>query len=304
MSLPQNSRYRDLFHNLPDEFLEDIVLLRRIRSGGDIYGQPAYTITENLMRGRFEVLDAVDRVPEQGGLREITQARIFLPLPEYKEGLVDYFEYGSPGSPAIPDPTKWIILSGTPSVNGHQLIVKYDTPTIDELDAISSFNIIYGKVEFEIDLSTPPYLGFFALLDTDAGDPFADYIRVVYDYTTSWAFKFYSKAGGVSESFDLLYTPGKHTIRIEWTAAAVKFYVDDELVWTATTHVPSVPLRPYFNSWQATPDPNIYEYILINPSYHEVDQFKVRGKYWSQLKAPLFTHLQVEFLVQEVIPTD
>ena len=80
MVAPKQSQYKDLFNSLPDEFKEDITIVHRTKTGVNAYNNPEYSESTDVVKGRFQIVDANDRIPEEGGLRDTTQARLFLHL--------------------------------------------------------------------------------------------------------------------------------------------------------------------------------------------------------------------------------
>lgn len=80
MGAPSLSPYKDLFDSLPDDFKEDITIVRRTKTGANGYNKPVYSEATDVVSGRFQIIDANDRTVEEGGIKDITQARVFFHL--------------------------------------------------------------------------------------------------------------------------------------------------------------------------------------------------------------------------------
>lgn len=291
MGAPRTSRYRNLFDAIPPEFLEDITIIHRFQTGQDDYKHPTFSTIEEDVTGRFEILNQPDRIPEEGGLRPTTQARIFLKLPLNFD---DQFQYVG-----APDPGLWTIQDGDPTVDGEYLLLEPLFVGPPEANIVISNDLmLFGEVEFRIDLSAGVFNGANFGLSYPGG------FRAYFVVTSSTTLEVVSQNGGAQE-FDSLTVPALTVdkYKIVWARDKVEFYLNDGLIKTFSVEVPQRPLQVIISGGSTGPGPVKVDYAKTEADdILETAQFRVREKVWAQVKTEYTTHLQREYLVQEAIP--
>lgn len=311
MVRPEQSSLWKLYDNLPDEFKEDIVVVTRTKNGKDEYGKPTFTETRTTYRGRFQHVDAADRIVEAGGVRATEQARIFLPLRvEGDFEFEDQFDYGTPSSPVPPDPTKWDEIGSGGEVNGEYLNVLEKVAT-KEAQAFT-----YGEITARLYATAPPGVGFFFRLNLREASIYpstGQYILFRMDATESGNEDIFFLTVGPTDSSNFQALTGnpiklEYIVKIVWTETYIELYLDgvfigrlDEEGSIMNTPARIEFVRDNFGS-------NVHRTYYVNAiqistiDIQDIDHIEARGREWAIMQEPYRTHLQQELLVQEVIP--
>ena len=313
MVRPEDSSSWRAFENVPDEFLEDIVIVRRERTGEDSYGKAIFTTTEKTVRGRFQFVDAANRIPEQGGVRSTEQARIFLPI-KVDNGIIfeDPFDYGTPSVPVPPDPTKWEEPFGTNLVNGEYLDI------VGVVVTKENQGYTYGEIEIDLYGTTTgaPFYIQFKLIDAELYPSAAQTIlfRIEPDGSGDEHIILGSSGPSASQNVDE-YTGSplkdRYAIKLAWSEAGIKVWIDGEF-WNELKEeddpgsIMNIPARIEVRREAYVGNVNRCYSVKVTQILPVVvlatDHIKARDKEWAIMQEPYHTHLQQELFVQEVIP--
>lgn len=314
MSRPENSRFRDLYFNVSDDFKEDVTIVQREKTGEDDYNRPVFTETEKEVRGRFQVEDVPDQPVEEGGIRDTRKARLFLPLPG---GFVDEFQRvalveddplglweqvgGGDGEfdGEFEQPVNYAIFQVVETFENYQwdrakIRFGYQTtnPSSTYWGAGAAQFYFRPKtldpafVGFGVDLWDDPILGFSGISAQTSKGGDTDFV-------------FYDLGPGFWQGAPTLYE-----LEIRKYDDRTEFYLDGTLFATLADIVADPRDALVFGIF----GPNLRtDYIRSTErdtlrSFSVEDQFIARGQRWSQIEKPLFTHLQSEFTLQEAIP--
>lgn len=268
MVQPRLSRYRNLWDAIPAEFKENITWVKRSQSGLDDYERPLFIEETETLLARIDILDTADRVPEEGGIREREQARVYLKIGE-DLGLLQNIKIG-PGGPC-----SGVGGQGLQYGDFYALIQTYD----------QEGEITAGGLQIQI--PGPETIDFFL------GQPDENHSRL----TTLLS---------ATEYTDIDYDgPGTYLVQIHWDAEKVQVFIDGELKITHTAQVPQTAAQVFYicPSGSSCPNPVLFVYAYIpGNEIQPTDRFRFRDKEWAILDNILTTHLQRELLVQEVIP--
>ena len=297
MSLPEDSVYRDLFDNIPDDFLEDIISVRRTKTTEDSYGKPVFSEVQRTLRGRFQIIDSTDRIVEEGGVGDLSQARVFLKIPQAIE---DQFLGTSL------DLTFWKVLLGTPTVTGGYLFLDESEiiETILEYD-LTDFHFKFSRIDGLKENRTGQI--FIRNIGTGAAINFTlqDNIPAAQMVTQTL-----DGVGGDEFNFHAIPWVDGDDLHIVISPTEVVFLINEVVLVRHTTVIPTGPFSIGMSGGTFSPGVTTglkFDYLTANlngvwDEANETDQFIARDKRWSQMKAPLITHLQAELLVQEVTP--
>lgn len=165
----------------------------------------------------------------------------------------DQFNYG----PAIPDPTKWNILSGTPQVNGSALVLVPSIPA-EGIQAKPTFSPYLRLVTgFKMTASANP--AALILSDGIFGGEYISFVQV------GGVVRFTSNTAGGTDITHVFWIPYINTfakIEIIWTATKIEFYVNDVLKATHTMYVPSNTMYMDIKGNQATANVE-FDYVEV-----------------------------------------
>ena len=290
MGEPTISKYAHLFHNVPDEFLEDIVWVHRSKDGEDAYNRPTWSEVNEVLRGRVDFIDAADMAVEQGGRRDTTEARIFVPIAPL---LQDRFEIDGP-----PDPSLWSIVQGTPTVSeGYLELVPVAVP--EGGDIVKSL-YAYGISSLAVKMTSEDFRPIFGY-----DDPVLGYKARITQLSNTQVFLEVAGTGGSDSKTVDVEDIATNLWQIDREASKVSFYQDGVLLHSFTEDIPehSLALDVYLKAGTVNPgNPIKVDYVNVMNPIRKADHFMVRGRRYALTHTPVMTHLQQELYVQEVIP--
>ena len=219
MGEPTISKYAHLFHNVPDEFLEDIVWVHRSKDGEDAYNRPTWSEVNEVLRGRVDFIDAADMAVEQGGRRDTTEARIFVPIAPL---LQDRFEIDGP-----PDPSLWSIVQGTPTVSeGYLELVPVAVP--EGGDIVKSL-YAYGISSLAVKMTSEDFRPIFGY-----DDPVLGYKARITQLSNTQVFLEVAGTGGSDSKTVDVEDIATNLWQIDREASKVSFYQDGVLLHSFT----------------------------------------------------------------------
>ena len=99
--------------------------------------------------------------------------------------------------------------------------------------------------------------------------------NVVYGTLHYYTFKGEKKSSSVTWRGDDNYTKGFHVFALEWEPDAIRWYVDDKLIYTTVVGIPHAPHYLILNTavggqWPGNPDDT-----TVFPQYHDIDYVRV-----------------------------
>lgn len=245
-----------------------------------------------MVRARVEILDIEDLVPEEGGLRDITRARIFLPI---VPGDIYTFVYIGP-----PTPAEWLIIANSPTVVSPYLL-------LDPSDIVRTQKLYSSPQTVRTRMTFPT-----GSLDAQNwGLAFSAPVNARFRIVSDTSIQIFT---GNSITFESTTVPvpdlrgTTHEFTIIWTEEKVEYYMDDLLLVTHSTYVPDVDCYYEISGGSSGGETKV-QYVAMGADPNTIDywfmpqdHFLIREVRYAQIKEALTTHLQVELLVQEVIP--
>ena len=288
MPEPIFSNYKDLYDSLPVEFKEEVILVKRFQTGTDDYGKPEFQEVEVPLIARVDVQEVADRTAEIGGIRETGLAKVFLKIPE--RIVDDEFDYVG-----VPDPAKWIIDSGNPTVDGEKLIIPGD-PSNHSITSI--IEAVYYYVAAYLSKGGASGAGL------TLWDPIFPSDQLAISITGDNQVDCSSVVQGIGSEFDQVPISMGSVVLLEiyWFEGKAYYFVDGTIV--AEHSAPYITDKNCQVRLQGNNFGDVYVYWVQSSGVNvgQNDQFEIRGKRYAIMDDILMTHLQVEINLQVVIP--